>query len=80
LFYKFFEDQFDCFKLSHILILEADVRRLSEQWYKVDIKDLQTSIRFPDASDDFAELGLRLDEAAQFELTEADSEAIVTSK
>jgi hypothetical protein len=80
LFYKFFEDQFDCFKLSFKLTLDADAGRLSGQWYEVDTKDLQTSTRLPDSRDDFTELGLRLDEAAQLELTKVDSEAVVASK
>jgi hypothetical protein len=172
LFYKFFEDQFDCFKLTYKLTLDADAGMLSGQWYEVATKDLQTRTRFPDQGgrassvaksavsirsstsssslrksgggsrgagsgvlrgilhfffgimvenddpkkrpplakgqsapppvptslkmtplvitaqlsdlqtmcEDFAELGLRLNEAAKFELAEADSEPVVVSK
>jgi hypothetical protein len=76
LFYKFFEDQFDCSKLT----LDADAGRLSGQCYEVDTNNLQTSTQLPDRTDDFTELGLRLDEAVQLELTKVDSEAVVASK
>jgi hypothetical protein len=37
LFYKFFEDQFDCFKLSYKLTLDSDAGRLSGQWCEVNV-------------------------------------------
>jgi hypothetical protein len=79
-FYKFFEDQSDCFKLNYNAASDADAARVSGQWHEVDRKDLQTSTGFRDPSDDFAQLGFRLGEAAQFEFTEADSEAVAASK
>jgi hypothetical protein len=34
-FYKFFEDHFDCFKLSYKLTLDSDAGRLSGKWCEV---------------------------------------------
>jgi hypothetical protein len=41
---------------------------------------LQTSAGLLDRSNDFTELELRLDEVAQFEFTEADSEGVVSKE
>jgi hypothetical protein len=43
---RFFEGQFDCFKVSFKLALDADGGRLSGQWYEINTKDLQTSTGF----------------------------------
>jgi hypothetical protein len=48
LFYRFFEDQFDCLKLTYKATAEADAGIVAGQWYEVDTKLFEKTPPPPD--------------------------------